>query len=214
MVNRHSCRIWGSESPHGVRECERDGPKLNVWCALSRHEVTGFFFFQEKTVDNTDYLECLRYLQSRKWYTFNKTFSLNKMAPLHIRALPVRESLNKTFPNWWIRRDRPIPCPPRSHDITLLDFLFCRCVKDQVFRPKVGSVVNFAHESTMQLLLWHPRRGKAHGVTSSAVWTFCELQMALTLRCIELDELFFQVKQTNSLCLVYSLFCVYLKCGE
>jgi hypothetical protein len=38
--------------------------------------------------------------------------------------------------------------------------------------------------------------------------------MALTLRCSELDGLFFQVKETNSLHLVYSVFCVYMKCGE
>jgi transposase len=59
IVNRHNCRIWGSESPHAVREYERDSPKLNVWCALSRHEVIGPFFFQEKTVNSTNYLDML-----------------------------------------------------------------------------------------------------------------------------------------------------------
>jgi hypothetical protein len=34
-VNRHNCRIWGSENPHEVMEHERDTPKLNVWCALT-----------------------------------------------------------------------------------------------------------------------------------------------------------------------------------
>jgi hypothetical protein len=29
-------------------------PKLNVWCALSRHEVIGPFFFQEKTTYSTN----------------------------------------------------------------------------------------------------------------------------------------------------------------
>jgi hypothetical protein len=47
-----------------------------------------------------------------------------------------------------------------------------------------------------------PQMLKTHGMKSSTVWTFCELQMALTLRCVELDELFFEVKQTNSLCLL------------
>jgi hypothetical protein len=39
----------------------------------------------------------------------------------------------------------------------------------------------------------------------NAVWTFCELQMTLTLRSIELDILFFQVDETNSL--VSRIFC-------
>jgi hypothetical protein len=29
-VNRHNCRIWGSENPRVIREHERDSPKLNV----------------------------------------------------------------------------------------------------------------------------------------------------------------------------------------
>lgn len=43
-----------------------------------------------------------------------------------------------------------------------------------------------------------------HGVRSSIVWPFCELQMALILNSTELDEVFFQVMQTNSLHLAYS----------
>jgi hypothetical protein len=34
-------------------------PKLNAWCALSRHEVIGPFFFQEKAVNSTKYLYIL-----------------------------------------------------------------------------------------------------------------------------------------------------------
>ncbi|GBM87830.1 hypothetical protein AVEN_38498-1 [Araneus ventricosus] len=36
-VNKHNCRIWGSENPHAIQEVERNSPKINVWCALS-HE--------------------------------------------------------------------------------------------------------------------------------------------------------------------------------
>jgi hypothetical protein len=66
--------------------------------------------------------------------------------------------------------------------------------------------LNFVHKSTIQLLLWHPRRWKTHGVNLSTVWTFCELQMTLTLRSIELDMLFFQVDETSSV--VSPIFCV------
>jgi hypothetical protein len=59
-------------------------------------------------------------------------------------------------------------------------------------------------KSTVWLLLWQPRCWKIRGVKSNTVWTFCELQMGLTLRCTQLDELFFQLKQINSLYLVYS----------
>ncbi|GBM07010.1 hypothetical protein AVEN_63457-1 [Araneus ventricosus] len=44
-VNKHNCRIWGSENPQAVHEVERNSPKINVWCALSHDTVIGFFFF-------------------------------------------------------------------------------------------------------------------------------------------------------------------------
>jgi hypothetical protein len=44
-VNRHNCRIWGSENPHVVWEHERDTPKLNVWCGLTSARVIGPLFF-------------------------------------------------------------------------------------------------------------------------------------------------------------------------
>jgi hypothetical protein len=34
-VNRHNCRIWGSEKPHKVMEHERGTPQLNMRCALA-----------------------------------------------------------------------------------------------------------------------------------------------------------------------------------
>jgi hypothetical protein len=49
-VNRHNCRICGSENPHEVMEHECDIPKLNMWCTLTSDSVTGPFFFEEATV--------------------------------------------------------------------------------------------------------------------------------------------------------------------
>jgi hypothetical protein len=59
IINRDNYRLWGSEFPDAVREYERVSPKLNVWCVLSRHEVPGATFFQERTVNNTNYLDML-----------------------------------------------------------------------------------------------------------------------------------------------------------
>jgi hypothetical protein len=103
----------------------------------------------------------------------------------------VRQSLNKTFPNRWIWWVGPIPWPPHSPDIIPLDFFFWGYVKDEVFFTKLVVRLNFVHESTMQLILWHSRCWKTRSIKSSTV---CELQMALTLRSVEPDEFFFQVK--------------------
>jgi len=50
--------------------------------------------------------------------------------------------LDVTFPNRWIGRDGPTPWPPRSPDITLLDFFLWRYVKDKVFSTPVPDITN------------------------------------------------------------------------
>jgi len=47
-----------------------------------------------------------------------------------------------TFPNGWIGRDGPTPWPPRSPDITPLDFFLWRYVKDKVFSTPVPDITN------------------------------------------------------------------------
>jgi len=50
--------------------------------------------------------------------------------------------LDATFPNWWIWRDGPTAWPPRSPDITPLDFFSWRYVKDKVFSTPVPDITN------------------------------------------------------------------------
>ena len=60
-------------------------------------------------------------------------------APPHW-GLIVRNFLNETFPNRWIGRNDPTPWPPRSPDITPLDFFLWGYVKDRVYRTPVRDV--------------------------------------------------------------------------
>ena len=58
-VNRHNVRIWGEENPHATIEHERDSPKVNVFCAISKNHVHDPFFFEEKVTGNV-YLQMLQ----------------------------------------------------------------------------------------------------------------------------------------------------------
>ena len=53
-----------------------------------------------------------------------------------------RRFLDATFPNRWIGRDGPTPWPPRSTDITPLDFFLWGYVKDKVFSTQVPDITN------------------------------------------------------------------------
>ena len=50
--------------------------------------------------------------------------------------------LHATFPNRWIGRDGPTPWPPRSPDITPLDFFLWWYVKDKIFATPVLDITN------------------------------------------------------------------------
>ena len=52
-------------------------------------------------------------------------------------GLDVRASVNRKFPGRWIGRDGPTPWPPRSPDITPLDFFFWGYVKTQTYMSPI-----------------------------------------------------------------------------
>ena len=137
-VNRHNCRIWGSENPSVVFQHERDSPKVNVWCGLMKDRVIGPFFFAEPTVTARTYLDML------ELYVVPQlpagTIYQQDGAPPHY-ALEVRKFLNDNFPGQWIGRgSETIAWPPRSPDLTPLDFFLWGFVKDQVYSTPVADL--------------------------------------------------------------------------
>lgn len=126
VVNRHNCRIWGALQPNIIQEHVRDSPKVNVWCGLLHDQVVGPFFFAEKTINGIIYLDMLEQflfpqIEDIEQQAGHRIIFMQDGAPPHHR-LDVRDTLNNRFPNGWIGRDAPIPWPPRSPDLTPLDF--------------------------------------------------------------------------------------------
>jgi hypothetical protein len=52
-LNRHNVRVRGTENPHVTLKHERDSPKVNVFCVISKEKVYGPFFSVENTVTVT-----------------------------------------------------------------------------------------------------------------------------------------------------------------
>lgn len=137
-INRHNVRIWGTRKPTETLKMRRNSPKVNVWCALTTERVIGPFFFAESTVTATTYLDMLEHyaVPQIKHLQREHLFFQQDGAPPHW-GLEVREFLDQEFPNRWIGRDGPIAWPPRSPDLTPLDFFFWGYVKDCVFNTPV-----------------------------------------------------------------------------
>ena len=139
-VNKHNIRIWGSQNPCEVLERERDSPKINVWCGLMHNQIIGPFIFAESTITANIYLDMLKHYVVPQLEEFQPRVVFQQDgAPPHW-GLIVRDFLNETFPNRWIGRNGPTPWPPRSPDITPLDFFLWGYVKDRVYRTPVRDV--------------------------------------------------------------------------
>jgi hypothetical protein len=139
-VSWHNCRIWDSENPHQVIEYERDTPKLNVWLGLHKHGVIGPFFFMESTVTGHSYLDMLENFavpQIPPGFIFQQD-----SAPPHFHR-DVTTFLDETFPGRWVGRGGPTAWPPRSPDLTPLDFFAGGFIKDIVYRRKVRDLADF-----------------------------------------------------------------------
>ena len=123
-VNRHNCvqAYWAPENLHVHVDKAVYLPGVNVWCGLSARGLIGPFF--ESAVTGEAYLEMLRssVLQAiRALYENSDVFYQQDGAPAHYHR-DVRASLDENLQGHWIGRRGTFEFPPRSPDLTPLDF--------------------------------------------------------------------------------------------
>jgi hypothetical protein len=126
-------------------EHECDTPKLNVWCADLRFCNWTILFLGEAAVTGALYLNMLQnYAITRipQGYFFQQ----DGVPPNY--ANTVKTFLGQQFPGIWIGRRGPIAWPPRSPDLTPLDFFLWRYIKDSVYQMKVQDVAKLHHRIT------------------------------------------------------------------
>jgi len=96
---------------------------VNVWCGLSARGLIGPFFF-EGTVTGEACLEMLRSSilpAIRALYENNEVFYQQDGAPPHYHR-DVRAFLDENLQGHWIGRRGTFEFPPRSPELTPLDF--------------------------------------------------------------------------------------------
>lgn len=140
-VNRHNCRYWCEANPNEHRQAHTQRPqKLNVWAGILGDEVIGPFFI-DGNLDGPTYIlllhnqivPAMRASAIRQNNPWEDVIFQQDGAPAHYANL-VRTYLDIVFPNRWIGRAGPIEWPPRSPDLTPLDYFLWGFLKDKVFR--------------------------------------------------------------------------------
>jgi hypothetical protein len=101
--------------------------KFNVWYDMMKDDFIGPFFFQEASMTNHSYLEELEHntvtqLPCDAWFQHDGK-------PLCF-GNNVRHFLYETSSNKWTGRDSFVLWPPRSPDLTLLEFLYRAYLKN------------------------------------------------------------------------------------
>jgi hypothetical protein len=131
-VNTHNCRIWGSENPRVFLEHVRDSPKVNVFCALSKERC----MIPSSSWRRSLPVSCI-WTCSNKFLIpqLDEDFQEGRIHFQQDGAPPHYEYLSTRFPGRWIGRAAPIAWPPRSLDLTPMDFFLWGFVKDRVFVP-------------------------------------------------------------------------------
>lgn len=150
MFNRHNEHLWLQENPHHVEQ-RRPQVKFgfNVWCGIIGSTILGPYIF-DGTLTGDRYLNFLRNnlqemldevnLETRRmlqWFQHDG-------APAH-NQVNVRNYLTARFPNCWIGRNAPVAWPPRSPDLSVLDFYLWGKVKDIVYRRSYETIDDLRH---------------------------------------------------------------------
>ena len=97
-VNRHNCRIWGTEPPKETIDRVHSSPKVNVWMAMSASRIYGPFLI-DGNITGDKYLDMLRrcfYQQLSRRDKHDIVFQQDG-APAHYARI-VRDFLNEKFP--------------------------------------------------------------------------------------------------------------------
>lgn len=140
-VNRHNCTYWGLHNPHFTVDHHVNLPGITIWCGLSSRGLIGPFFF-DATVTGSVYLNLLRHFimpNIRQAFGDEVFYFQQDGAPPHYHHI-VRSYLDEILPNKWIGRRGFVEYPPRSPDLTPLDFFLWGYLKDKVYATKPRTV--------------------------------------------------------------------------
>lgn len=144
MFNRKNMHYWSREN---LFIAHPRNPQIqfsvNVWCGLIGGKIIGPVFY-EGTLTGRRYVDMMsevleEYLDDVNLEARNQIYFQQDGAPPH-QFHEVRTLLNRLFQNRWIATNGPVRWPPRSPDITPLDFYFWGYVKDEVYKRRYANV--------------------------------------------------------------------------
>lgn len=140
IINAHNWHYWAQGNPHYVRESNfQIGFSFNVFCMLMDNNVC--YEIYEESLTSQKYIQILRgcvenFLDELPLMTRRDSWYQMDGAPAH-SSYEVDQLLTAMFNDRWIGRNGPWLWPPRSPDLTPLDFYLWGHIKSLVYSAPI-----------------------------------------------------------------------------
>lgn len=140
IVNRRNSHYWASANPHLVREAGfQDAFSFNVFCIVMGDRVR--YEIYDENLTSARYLQILRevvtdFIDNLPLNVYNNCYYQMDGAPAH-SSHEVYLELTRMFGDNWLGLFGPWPWPPRSPDLTPLDFYIWGYIKSKVYATPV-----------------------------------------------------------------------------
>ncbi|GFX89548.1 transposable element Tc3 transposase [Trichonephila clavipes] len=141
-VNKQNCRIWSEANPQVYVETPLHPEKLTVWCALWAGGIIGPYFFKNDeghnvTVNGDRYRAMFTnfFIPELNNHDIQELWFQQDGATCHTARATI-DLLKDTLGDRLISRFGPVNWPPRSCDLTPLDYFLWGYVKSLVYADK------------------------------------------------------------------------------
>ncbi|GFW38088.1 transposase [Trichonephila clavipes] len=141
-VNKQNCRIWREANPQVYVETPLHPEKLTVWCALWAGGIIGPYIFKNDeghnvTVNGDRYKVMITnfFIPELNNHDVQEMWFQQDGATCHTARATI-DLLKDTLGDCLISRFGPVNWPPRSCDLTPLDYFLWGYVKSLVYADK------------------------------------------------------------------------------
>ncbi|GFW20230.1 retrovirus-related Pol polyprotein from transposon 297 [Trichonephila clavipes] len=141
-VNKQNCRIWSEANPQVYVETPLHPEKLTVWCALWAGGIIGPYLFKNDeghnvTVNGDRYRAMITnfFIPELNNHDVQELWFQQDGTTCHTARATI-DLFKDTFGDRLISRFGPVNWPPRSCNLTPLDYFLWGCVKSLVYADK------------------------------------------------------------------------------
>lgn len=146
VFNSRNSHLWAYENPHAtVSRRSQNRFSVNIWAGLLNNRIVGPYILPNR-LNSPTYLVFVRdilpeLLQKVPLADRMDMWFQHDGCPAHFGNIVVNH-LNATYGQQWIGRGGPVPWPPRSPDLTPLDFFVWGRMKDLVYSSPVEDEID------------------------------------------------------------------------